>query len=82
MSVFTQSLDRGRLTPFRCVDDFLRMDTEATTADKLQIDPSVKPVKLNIQTKDKQTIQIQCECADACVSPCGLTVSRARWTPE
>jgi hypothetical protein len=64
MSVFTQLLDRGRLTLSRCVDS-LRMDIEATTADKLQIDPSVKPVKLNIQTKEKQTIQIECEYTDA-----------------
>jgi hypothetical protein len=45
------------------------MDIEATT-NKSQIDPSVKPVKLNIQTKEKQTIQIGCEYTHASMSWC------------
>jgi hypothetical protein len=68
MSVFTLSLDRGKLILSRCAD-FLCMDIEATT-NKSQIDPSVKPVKLNIQTKEKQTIQIGCEYTHASMSWC------------
>lgn len=36
----------------------------------IQIDPSVRPAKLNIQTKESQTIQIECEYVYALKTSC------------
>jgi hypothetical protein len=47
-----------------------------------QIDPSIKPTKLNIQTKERQTIKIECEYKEYLHDIVFLMASRARWTSE
>lgn len=62
--IITGELSGLRLTSNRdqCpCHECVHPETRQRQLDTFSIDPSIKPTKLNIQTKEKQTIQIECE---------------------